>query len=72
MKLKGRKHLYKAFTKMQNTDHYGQCPKCLRWHKKGDVVFSNSRKRYCIDCYAIIFGKYNLKKFVVERNYEKI
>jgi hypothetical protein len=72
MKLKGRKHLYKARTKMQDTDHYGQCPKCKKWHKYGDEVFSNSSKRYCIDCYAIVFGKYDLRKFVKERDCLKI
>ncbi len=72
MKLKGRKHLYHAFTKIQNTDHYGQCPKCLKWHKKGDIVFSNSSKRYCIDCYAAVFGKYDLKKFTVTESCQKI
>ncbi|WP_101478250.1 hypothetical protein [Candidatus Nitrosotalea bavarica] len=72
MKLKGRKHLYRAFTKMQGADHYGQCPKCEKWHKKGDVVFSNSRKRYCIYCYVIVFGKYDLKKFVTEMEQVRI
>ncbi len=57
---------------MQGADHYGQCPKCKKWHKKGDVVFSNSRKRYCLDCYVIVFGKYDLKKFVTEMDCPKI
>lgn len=66
MRFTRKKFLYIVRKKIQDKDHYGQCPKCTAWHKKGDVVFGRSSKRYCLNCYVVLYGKYGIKKFLTE------
>lgn len=66
MKFTRKKYLYTIRRKIQDEDHYGQCPKCAKLHKKGDIVFGRWSKRYCLDCYMLLFGKYGVKKFLTE------
>ncbi|GEM_PF-1932196 len=66
MRFTRKKFLYIVRKKIQDEDHYGCCPKCTRWHKKGDIVFGRSSKRYCLNCYVVLFGKHDIKKFITK------
>jgi hypothetical protein len=64
MRYNRRKFIFKVDRKIKRKNHYGQCPKCEIWHKKGDLVFSRRSKRYCQNCYEIIFSVNALSDFV--------
>ncbi len=63
-----KKFLYKIKRKIKGEDNYGRCPKCNKLHSLGDIVFGRRSKRYCFNCYLILFGKRGLKKHL--ENYE--
>ena len=64
MRFTRKKFMYRIRRKIQDEDHYGQCPKCNKWHEKGDVVFSRWSKRYCLDCYVLLFGRTGVRKIM--------
>lgn len=71
MRLTRRKFLYQIRKKSRYGDHYGQCPKCKKAHEKGDMVFGRLSKRYCLDCYMSLFGKYGVKEFLTKSTHAK-
>jgi hypothetical protein len=63
MRYNRRKFIFKIDRKIKGKNHYGQCPKYKIWHEKGDLVFSRRAKRYCQNCYKILFSRNDLKDF---------
>jgi RNase P subunit RPR2 len=72
MRYNRRKFLFKIDRKTRGKNHYGQCPKCRVWHKKGDLVFSRRSKRYCKNCSKVLFAGRDLKVFDTINSNKKI
>lgn len=72
MRYTRRKFLFKIDRKVKGKRHYGQCPKCKVWHKKGEFVFSRRSKRYCQNCYKVLFAGRDLDDFNIISSNRKI
>lgn len=72
MRYTRRKFVFKIDRKVKGKNHYGQCPKCKVWNKKGDLIFSRRSKRYCQNCSKDLFAGRDIKDFNMVSSNRKI